>query len=392
MGRTAAMLARPAGRSQVSGGPRRDVAELCRLDAAYRLNAVCPYYTMFPLQFPWDVLREASPGDWVLDPFCGRGTTLFAARLRGLGAVGMDVNPVAVALATAKLKSTTPEAVAGLCERLLGAVGHPREIPAGEFWELAYHETTLQQVCLLRERLKEAACDAASSLLRAVVLGVLHGPRRKGLPSYLSNQMPRTYASKPDYAVRFWRERAMKPLEVDVLDVVARRARYTLAALPPPVPGYVRLGDAVAEVSHLGRRFRWVITSPPYYGMRTYLPDQWLRSWFLGGPAAVTYGVPGQLQHTGVDAFVGGLAEVWRATARRCEDGARLVVRFGALPSLKVDPGELIRRSLDESGAGWHLDGLTPAGSAPTWSRQAAQFSDPGRYVEEVDCYATLRR
>src|SRR5690606_41868113 len=48
------------------------------------LNTVCPYYTMFPLEFPLARLARAKPGEWVLDPFCGRGTTMYAARLRGL--------------------------------------------------------------------------------------------------------------------------------------------------------------------------------------------------------------------------------------------------------------------------------------------------------------------
>jgi hypothetical protein len=46
---------------------------------ATALNAVCPYYTMFPLEFPLGVLtRRSRPKQWVLDPFCGRGTTLLA--------------------------------------------------------------------------------------------------------------------------------------------------------------------------------------------------------------------------------------------------------------------------------------------------------------------------
>ena len=39
----------------------------------------------------------------------------------------------------------------------------------------------------------------------------------------------------------------------------------------------------------------WFVTSPPYYGMRTYFPDQWLRLWFLGGEAHVEYGQQGQV-------------------------------------------------------------------------------------------------
>src|SRR3954463_3000523 len=68
-----------------------------------RLNGLCPYYTMFPLAFPFDALANSKPGEWVLDPFCGRGTTILAARLRGLPSVGVDSNPVAGAIAAAKL-------------------------------------------------------------------------------------------------------------------------------------------------------------------------------------------------------------------------------------------------------------------------------------------------
>jgi DNA modification methylase len=54
------------------------------------LNAICPYWTMFPLDFPLQALAGGHPGEWVLDPFCGRGTTLFAARKLGMGTVGID--------------------------------------------------------------------------------------------------------------------------------------------------------------------------------------------------------------------------------------------------------------------------------------------------------------
>ena len=44
----------------------------------------------------------------MVDPFCGRGTTNFAARLKGLPTIGFDSNPVAVAIAQGKLVDTTP--------------------------------------------------------------------------------------------------------------------------------------------------------------------------------------------------------------------------------------------------------------------------------------------
>jgi DNA methylase len=79
-------------------------------DAA--LNAVCPYFTMFPLAFPHTILkRYALSNQTVCDPFCGRGTTVLAARMLDLKAIGIDSNPLAAALTDAKLVHTTPQAI-----------------------------------------------------------------------------------------------------------------------------------------------------------------------------------------------------------------------------------------------------------------------------------------
>ena len=44
-----------------------------------------------------------SAGDRIWDPFCGSGTVLLEARHQGFNAVGVDLNPLAVAIANAKL-------------------------------------------------------------------------------------------------------------------------------------------------------------------------------------------------------------------------------------------------------------------------------------------------
>lgn len=113
---------------------------------AARLNAICPYYTMFPLDFPLDVLAEAPRGTWVVDPFCGRGTTLYAARLLGLNAVGIDSNPVAVAATAAKLVSVRPREVAARAKAIIE--GPPAgSVPVGLFWELFFHADVLDTIC-----------------------------------------------------------------------------------------------------------------------------------------------------------------------------------------------------------------------------------------------------
>ena len=186
-----------------------------------RLNTACPYYTMFPLDFPLQHLIDAPKDAWVLDPFCGRGTTLFASRLLGLGCVGIDSNPTATAIAAAKLSNASAQAVITLVREILTQRKKPARIPSGEFWNLCFHSRTLSDLCKLREYLLKKCVSSEEITLRAILLGILHGPLQKGKPTYLSNQMPRTYATKPNAAVHFWKRRALtKPQYVDVLDAV----------------------------------------------------------------------------------------------------------------------------------------------------------------------------
>ncbi|MEV5413714.1 DNA methyltransferase [Thermopolyspora sp. NPDC052614] len=356
---------------------------------ALRLNAVCPYYTMFPLDFPLQQLAAYPSASRVLDPFCGRGTTLYAARLAGLPSVGIDINPVAAAIAQAKLVSVTAGAVVRLAKRILED-GLGGEAPQGEFWLWCYEKETLRQISTLREKLLELETPTAA-MLRAIMLGILHGPQNKGLPSYLSNQMPRTYASKPAYAVKFWKKRDMTPVHVPVLDVIERRARRLLKATPLPRGGKVYLGDSVQTLNKLRQRFDLVVTSPPYYGMRTYVADQWLRSWFLGGPPEVPYGTHGQIaRQPSQDAFIKALADVWAAAAHSCHPKARLAIRFGALPSARTDPEQMLVASLNEAKAGWVVKDVSQAGTPAKRARQAEQFGKAGSAIGEIDLVAEL--
>lgn len=353
------------------------------------LNAVCPYYTMYPLDFPLRVLkRHGKAGEWVIDPFCGRGTTNFAARLLEMPSVGVDSSPVAVALAQAKLAYAEPGRVVASARAILKAAKEPTAVPKGAFWKLAYHEETLIQLCQLREALLTDCSSPTRILLRAIILGALHGPRPKGTPSYFSNQSPRTFAPKPNYAVKFWTERGMRPDAVDVLGVIKARADRYLAEPPPDVEGMVQLADSrEADTFRDVPEARWVVTSPPYYGMRTYLPDQWLRLWFLGGPDYVEYRQPqAQLEHTGADHFSAEMARVWKNVGERAAPNARLIIRFGGIHDRDAEPMEVLKSSLADTG--WKLVTVKTVPDADHGRRQVRQFqATPRKSIAEHDVY-----
>src|SRR5262249_10845426 len=153
------------------------------------------------------------------------------------------------------------------------------------FWTWAFDPDVLQKLCVLRSALLADCRSDARKALRAVILGALHGPIGKNMLSYFSNQCTRTYAPKPRYAVRYWKARGMKAPVVDVQAIIDRRAeRYYRGQ--PDAEGMAFCGDSRRNGTYgelQGANIKWIVTSPPFYGMRTYVPDQWLRNWFMGG-------------------------------------------------------------------------------------------------------------
>lgn len=354
------------------------------------LNGICPYFTMFPLDFPLNILQQgAGEGDVVLDPFCGRGTTNFAARLVGLRSLGVDSSPVAAAITSSKLVRATAGDIIDEARRILSE-READHTPTGDFWQWAFHSNVLNSLCRLREALLEDCATNARVALRGIVLGALHGPKQKTFPSYFSNQCPRTYAPKPAYATRFWRERALAPEPVDVLAIIERRAKRYYRA-PTDVVGAVRLADSreaeALKPQQPETKFDWVITSPPYYGMRTYIPDQWLRNWFVGGADVVDYNNRDQLVHSSPESFANDLRLVWRNAGNVCSEDAKMVVRFGGITDRHADPLKLIKISFTNSG--WRIVTIGDAGSAAAGKRQADAFLRArSRPMNEYDVWA----
>jgi len=158
--------------------------------------------------------------------------------------------------------------------------------------------------------------------------------------------------------------------------------------------GTVRLADSrkarTLQPEGQDSRFRWVITSPPYYDMRTYIPDQWLRNGFIGDPDVVDYMTHHQIVHSSPDHFTADLRHVWRNVETVCTEDAKMVIRFGGIPDRHANPLDLIQNSLRHSG--WHITAIQEAGSAMAGKRQADTFlltkTPP---MDEYDVWADRR-
>lgn len=78
-------------------------------DTNYITHGYHRYPAKFIPQLANRLIRELTkPGDLVCDPFMGSGTTLVEAKVLGRGSIGVDVNPVALLIAKAKVTAIEP--------------------------------------------------------------------------------------------------------------------------------------------------------------------------------------------------------------------------------------------------------------------------------------------
>lgn len=300
----------------------------------HRFHSICPYFAMFPEAFVRrNLLAWSERDDIVLDPFCGRGTTIFESLLNGRRAIGCDTNPVAFCLSRAKAAAPTLDDVldriAALEEKYAGYARNVKEHD-DEFFTLCFHEDTLRQIVFLKEELdwRENQPDC---FIAALALGCLHGESHRTKLCF-SNRMPRTISTKPAYSVRWWRERDCIPPQRDVFSILRKAAKYRYESTPPAIKGRVVEGDARKAGTLLRayrERVKLVVTSPPYLDITDYHEDQWLRLWFLGGPGKPSTRQGRDDRHRCTEGYWQFLREAWAGIAPLLDRSAQVVIRIG---------------------------------------------------------------
>ncbi len=262
--------------------------------AAARWAGVGPYYAMFPSWFSDAVVsRYSNPGDVVLDPFAGRGTAVFSAACQERVGLGVEINPVGWVYANAKLRPADATAVAARIADLgLAASTYRSESRnADDFMRLCFASGVRRFLLAARAELDWRRNNVDRTLM-ALLLVHLHGKPAASL----SNQLRQTKAMSPDYAVRWWRDRALKPPDHDPVEFMTKKLRWRYAkGTPGATASRVYLGDSVVVMPRMAQnrmkrpdvaQVRLILTSPPYHNLANYHYDQWLRLWLLGGPAS----------------------------------------------------------------------------------------------------------
>lgn len=234
----------------------------------------------FPPKVPhYFISRFTKPGDIVLDPFSGRGTTPAEACIMGRIGIGSDLNPMAVVLTRAKVKMPLLNSVKRRLNELEKSF-EPRSV--GKLpWQvkMLYSTEVLQQLCYMNEELNMDR-GSIDNFLMAIILGGMHGDSPKA--NYLSIPMPNTFSMSPNYVKNYIKKHKLKPPQHDVFDVIKYRLNRYYKVDPYSMKGEAYSSD-IRHISKYmkGRKANLIFSSPPYLKVIRYGKLNWIRLWML---------------------------------------------------------------------------------------------------------------
>ena len=373
----------------------------------HSFHPMCSYLASFPAGLVHAfIARYTRPGDVVLDPFSGRGTTPLQACAEGRIGAGNDLNPFAQILTAAKVDPPTkadiktrlaalrlawaasatewnelsdaivanpgsPDIeVPGAGSRPIAAAAEPDPRSAGANRPsgsiairpdasvpaevaLAFHPRTLAQLLYLRAGLDPD--DRTDRFVLATLTGILHGKSA----SYLSAVMPNTFSMAPRYVRDFVERTGFHSPERDTFGLLDDKVRRLYRQPLPAARGVALLGDArdagvrfreALRARGLPERARLVVTSPPYLRVVKYGYYNWLRLWLLGYDASAIDDLLDDAHHR--DAYLVFMREVLRGLRSALADDAVIAIVIG---DVEMDRGRPANGGIGLAESVWEL-------------------------------------
>lgn len=222
-----------------------------------------------------------SPQDWVLDPFCGSGTTLLEAAHIGWNCVGVDINPMGVMVANAKVTAfkTSPSILrretAKLLKHLQEGDVQPntwkQELPNTDYLSRWFTEPVLAKLAFILQTIKQAIPRKLQDIYRVVLSDIC---REVSLQDPGDLRIRRRKDIAEDYPVL---EIFTEALRTKMAFIWQARAEIN-----PPKAQQLAMCADVRQARLMKRSFDAAITSPPYVTALPYIDTQRLSLCLLG--------------------------------------------------------------------------------------------------------------
>lgn len=301
------------------------------------------------------------PGDWVYDPFGGRGTTALEAALRGRNAASNDINPLSAMLLRPRLAPPSLEAIADRLDQI------PRMSKKARTPDLSmfFHAQTESEIRALREwfrsRQKSGHFDEVDDWIRMVSLNRLTG-HSAGFFSVYS--LPPNQAMPARKQAEINRIRNQVPPYRDTHALILKKSKALLK--------HIGSFEAVASLRLIGQSaslhcgsadhtpglpdgtIDLVVTSPPFLDVVQYHLDNWMRNWFADIDETAV--APSFIYERTIEGWSHRIGQVFREIHRIMKPGGWFVMEVGEVKKASIHMEDLLW-PLGES-TGLHLQGV----------------------------------
>jgi DNA methylase len=245
------------------------------------------YRACFKPQLPhYFIERYSTEGDFVYDPFMGRGTTVIEAAMMKRNVIGNDANPLSTILAAPRLDVPELEEV----ERRLGGIIFAKEKRADIDLSMFFHHDTEAEIVSLQSYLeaksKDGSEDRLDRWIRMVATNRLTGHSTGFFSVYT---LPPNQAALPENQKKINHLRNQKPEYRDTKKIIVKKTRTLIRKVSESDRQNLR--SALARALFFSCDARMVrgindqsvtltVTSPPFLDIVQYSQDNWLRNWF----------------------------------------------------------------------------------------------------------------
>ena len=202
-----------------------------------------------------------SKGYWVLDPFCGSGTTLLTCKELGINSRGFDILPFSVFLSNAKIADYDDAELAGKLEELKedsNTYCVKTTLPDIPLINKAFQSDVKKELLILRYKIEKIRDPKIRSFFNLAFLGILESVSNTSKSGGFLRLVERDVPAHTVQNLFFDKATSMVN---DVAEYNKLRKRKSVSLI-------AKIGDARKLPTE--RKYDAVITSPPYPNRHDY--------------------------------------------------------------------------------------------------------------------------
>ena len=241
----------------------------------------------------------SNPGELVLDPYSGKGTSPYQACLLDRVGYGVDVTPEAYILTGAKVHTIEHTEAVDYLKSIRFGISDTNIREVSSDVKVFFSTKTLAQILTIKEKLirdlrfdndginylsgevhhnAKTKKEQFAQYWLGVLIGILHGSSSYSLSLPCSH----SFSMAPNYTKNYAKKHNLKKPDRNVIQCMIERSYYLQSAGIAKTSGKAYLGKAQDLPKSWEEKFDLIVTSPPYFTAQSYAWDNWLREWLLG--------------------------------------------------------------------------------------------------------------